>query len=146
MPKKDKIEIFIDEIYSKPPMRNYPTKKFTLNHIDEIWSVDLAEFSDYKTSNNKRYRFFFIIFDNLSKYVWATLLQKKNSLTIKQEFSKLLTQSKRSPLKWDSDTGSEGYNSIFQNFLRLKNKHHYTQFTDKGLPKAERVFRTVRNL
>ena len=55
--KKVLTKIFIDEIYSKPPKKNYPTNKITYKYIDEIWSVDLADFSDYKTSNNKSYRF-----------------------------------------------------------------------------------------
>ena len=53
MSKKDNVKTFIDETNSKPPMRNYETKKFEYNHIDEIWSFDLAGFSDYKTSNTK---------------------------------------------------------------------------------------------
>ena len=73
--KKDLTKIFIDEIYSKPPRRNYPTNKIIYNHIDEIWSIDLADFSDYKTSNNKGYRYIFIIIDNFSKYLWAIPLK-----------------------------------------------------------------------
>ena len=48
MLKKDLIKIFIDEIYNKGPIRNYPTKKIVYNHIDEIWSSDLADKIDYK--------------------------------------------------------------------------------------------------
>ena len=29
------------------------TNKIVYNHIDEIWSIDLADMRDYKTSNNK---------------------------------------------------------------------------------------------
>ena len=69
MSKKENIEIFIDEIYSRPPMRTYPTNKMVYNHIDEIWSIDLADMVDYKTSNNKRFRYIFVIVDNFSKYL-----------------------------------------------------------------------------
>ena len=48
--------MFINEIYSKPPMNNYSTNKKVYNHIDEIWSIDLADMIDYKISNNKRFR------------------------------------------------------------------------------------------
>ena len=51
MPKKDHIKIFIDKNYSKRPSRNYATNKLVYNHIDGIWSIDAAVFSDYKTSN-----------------------------------------------------------------------------------------------
>ena len=68
------------------------------------------------------------------------------SQTITNEFSNLLIKSKRKPIKLESDRGSEFYNSIFQNFLKLKNIHHYSRFTDKGPSIAERVIRTIRNL
>ena len=143
---KDKIKIFIDEIYSTPPRKNYPTNKVIYKHVDEIWSIDLADMIDYKTSNNKGFRYIFIIIDNFSKYLWAIPLKNKYSQTITNEFSNILTTSKRKPLKIESDRGSEFYNSIFQNFLKSKNIHHYSRYTDKGPSIAERVIRTVRNL
>ena len=44
MSKEDNTETFINEIYSKPPKKNYETNKIIYNHIDEIWSIDLADF------------------------------------------------------------------------------------------------------
>ena len=121
MIKKDSIKIFIDEIYSKAPKKNYPTNKIIFNHIDEIWSIDLADFSDYKSSNNKGFRYVFVSIDNFSKYLWAIPLKNKYSKTIKEEFSNILSSSKRSPLKIESDRGAEFYNSTFQNFLNTIN-------------------------
>ena len=144
--KKDLTKILIDEIYSKPPRKNYPTNKMVYNHIDEIWSIDLADFSDYKTSNNKGFRYIFIIIDNFSKYLFAIPLKNKYSQTITNEFSNILATSKRKPLKIESDRGTEFYNSIFQNFLKSKNIQHYSRYTDKGPSIAERVIRTVRSL
>ena len=144
--KKDLTKIFIDENYNTPPRKNFPTNKILYNHIDEIWSIDLAVFTDYKTSNKKGYRYIFIIIDNFSKYLWAIPLKNKYSQTITNEFSKILTTSKRKPLKLESDRGTEFYNSIFQNFLKSKKIHHYSRYTDKGPSIAERVIRTIRNL
>ena len=144
--KRDLTKIFIDEIYSTPPRKNYPTNKIVYNHIDEIWSIDLADMIDYKISNNKGYRYIFIVIDNFSKYLWAIPLKNKYSNTITNEFSNILIKSKRKPLKLESDRGTEFYNSIFQNFLKKKNIQHYSRFTDKGPSIAERVIRTVRNL
>ena len=67
MPKKDNIKTFINEIYSTPPKGNYPTNKIVYNHVDELWSIDLADMIDYKISNNKRYRYIFVIIDIFSK-------------------------------------------------------------------------------
>ena len=146
MINKDLTKIFIDEIYSKPPRKNYPTNKLIYNHLDEIWSIDLADMIDYKISNNKGFRYIFIIVDNFSKYLWGIPLKNKYSQTITNEFSNILTTSKRKPLKIESDRGTEFYNGIFQNFLKSKNIHHYSRFTDKGPSIAERVIRTIRNL
>ena len=127
-------------------MRNYPTNKIIYNHIDEIWTIDLADMIDYKNSNNKGFRYIFVIIDTDSKYLWAIPLKNKNSKTITDEFSIVLSKSKRRPLILKSDRGSEWYNSIFQNFLKNENIHHYSRFTDKGPSIAERVIRTIRNL
>ena len=105
--KKDLKKIFIDEIYLKPPRRNFPTNKIVYNHINEIWSIDLADMIDYKIPNIKGYRYIFIIIDNYSKYLWAIPLKNKYSQTITNEFSNILISSKRKPLKIESDRGTE---------------------------------------
>ena len=53
MIQKDLTKIFSDEIYSKAPKKSYETNLKICNNIDEVWSFDLADFSDYKISNNK---------------------------------------------------------------------------------------------
>ena len=144
--KKDLTKIFNDEIYSKPPRKNYLTNKIIYNYINQIWSIDLADMIDYKISNNKSYRYIFIVIDHFSKYLFAIPLKNKYSKTITNDFSNILTTSKRKPLKLESDRGSEFYNSIFQSFLKSKNIQHYSRNTDKGPSIAERVNRTIRNL
>ena len=144
MIKKDLIETFIDENYSKTAKKNYPIKKIVYNHIDEIWSIDLEDFSDYKTSYNKGFRYIILFIDNFSKYLWAIPLKKSETIT--DEFSNILTKSKRKPLKIESDRGAEFYNSIVQNFINNKNIHPYSRFIDKGPSIAERVIRSVRSL
>ena len=76
MIKRDLIRTIVDEIYSKPPIKNYPTNKIVYNRIDEIWSIDLADLIDYKTTNNKGLRYIFIIIYNFSKFLWAIPLKK----------------------------------------------------------------------
>ena len=145
MAKKDLTRIFIDEIYSKPPPRKYPTNKIIYNHIDEIWFIDLADMIDYKTSNDKEFRYKYILIDNLCKYLWAIPLKNKNSQTITNEFSNILTTSKRKPLKIESDRVTEFFISIFQNFMRSKNIQHFSTYTDKGPSIVGRMIKTLRN-
>ena len=73
-------------------------------------------------------------------------MENKYSQTITNDFSKILSTSKRSPHKEESDRGAEIYNSLFQKFWKTKNIQHFSRFTDKGPCIAENVFRTIRNL
>ena len=146
MMKKDLIKIFFDEIYSKAPKRTYETNIIINNHIDETWSFDLADMIEFKTSNKKGIRYIFVIIDFFSFYLWAIPLKNKNSQILTDEFSNILTTSKRSSLKLESDRGENYYNSSFQKFLKSKIIHHYSPFTDKGPSIAERVIRIICNL
>ena len=78
--------------------------------------------------------------------MWATPLKNDCSQTVPQEFFKILTISKRSPLKIESVRGKEWYNSIFQRNIEIRKNHHYSRYTDKGPSVCKRVIRTVRNL
>ena len=100
---------------------------------------------DYKTSDNKGFRYIFVIIDNFSKYVWAIPLKNEYSQTITIEISNTLTTSVRKPLKIESDRGTELDISIFQNFLKAKIIHRYSRFTEKGTSIAERAIRKIKN-
>ena len=74
------------------------------------------------------------------------LLKIKNNQTITNEFSNILTTSKRKALKIESDRGTEVYNNIIQNFFKIKKIHHFSRFTDKVPSVVERDIRPIRNL
>ena len=40
------IKFFINEIYSKPPKKNYVTNKTDVYHIDHTWSLDKVNLKD----------------------------------------------------------------------------------------------------
>ena len=64
MLKKDYNKTSTNEINSKPSRKNYKTNKIVSNHIDEKWSIDLANFSYYRILNNKSYRYILIVCDD----------------------------------------------------------------------------------
>ena len=146
MTKKDLIKIFIDEIYNTPPSKHYETKKIIYNHIDEIWSFDLADMIYYKISNNKGYRYIIVIIDVFSECLWALPLKIKHGQTIANEVPNISSTSKRRPLKLQSDRGAEFYKSVFQNFLRAEKIQQCSRLTDKRPPIAERGIRNKRIL
>ena len=140
--KRDLIRIFIDEIYNKTPEKNYETNNIFYNEIDGIWSIDLADLIDYKTSNKNRFRYILTIIDNFSKYTWAIPLKNKISPTI-NEISKIIITSKRRPNKLEGNRSMEFYNNFSQKLLKAKNIQNYSRFASKGPSLAERAFGTM---
>ena len=74
---------------------------------------------DFKTSNNKEFRYLFAIIDNYSKSLSAIPLKNKYSQTKTGEFSNIISTSRRSPHKIESDRGTDFYKSIFQSFFEI---------------------------
>ena len=140
------IKIFINEIYSKPPKRNYNTNKTDVFHIDDIWSLDILDLKDYGPKNNRGYRYALVTIDNFSKFGWTIPLKNKNAQTIKDSFETILLNSKRSPNLIETDRGKEFYNNIFQHFLNKNNIRLYSRNSSYGAVFAERFNRTIRDL
>ena len=140
------IKLFINEIYSKPPKKNYATNKTNVYHIDDIWSLDILDLKDYGPENNRGYRYVLVTIDNFSKYGWTKPLKNKNSQTIKHSFENILINSKRKPNLIESDRGKEFYNNIFQDFLNKYNIKHYSRNTYLGAVFAERFNKSIRDL
>ena len=110
------IKIFINEIYSKQPRKNYATNKTDVYHIDDIWSLDILDLKDYGPENNRGYRYVLVVIDNFSKFGWTIPLKNKNAQTIKDSFENILINPKRSLNLIETDRGKEFYNNIFQDF------------------------------
>ena len=140
------IKIFINEIYSKPPKKNYVTNKTDVYHIDDIWSLDILDLKDYGPKNNRGYRYVLVVIDNFSKFGWTVPLKNKNAQTIKDSFENILISSKRKPNLVESDRGKEFYNNIFQDFLNKNNIKLYSRNSSYGAVFAERFNRTIRDL
>ena len=140
------IKIFINEIYSKPPKKNYITNKTDVYYIDDIWSLDILDLKDYGPENNRKYRYVLVVIDNFSKYGWTVPLKNKNAQTIKNSFENILISSQRKPNLIETDRGKEFYNNIFQDFLNKNNIKLYSRNTELGAVFAERFNRTIRDL
>ena len=140
------IKIFINEIYSKPPKKNYITNKTDVYYIDDIWSLDILDLKDYGPENNRGYRYVLVTIDNFSKYGWTIPLKNKNAQTIKDSFGNILISSKRKPNLIETDRGKEFYNNIFQDFLIKNNIKLYSRNSSYGAVFAERFNRTIRDL
>ena len=144
--KKDLTKIFIDEVYSKPPKKNYPSNKTIIKSIDDTWSSDLLDMNDYGPKNNKGYRYILVVIDNFSKFGWTIPLKNKFSQSITDAFSEIIKSSNRKPNLLETDGGKEYVNKIFNELLNKNKIKRYSRYTDKGAVFAERFNKTVRNL
>ena len=140
------IKLFINEIYSKPPKRNYPTNKTDVYHFDDIWSLDILDLKDYGPKNNRGYRYVLVTIDNFSKFGWTVPLKYKNAQTIKDSFENFLISSKRKPNLIERNRGKEFYNNIFQDFLNKNNIKLSSRNSSYGVVLAEKFNRTIRDL
>ena len=140
------IKIFINEIYSKPPKKNYATNKTDVYHIEEVWSLDILDLKDYGPENNRGYRYVLVVIDDFSKFGWTQTLKNKNAQTIKDSFENILINSKRKPNLIETDRGKEFYNNIFQDFLNKNNIKLYSRNSSYGAVFTERFNRTIRDL
>ena len=140
------IKIFINEIYSKAPKKNYITNKTDVYYIDDIWSLDILDLKDYGPENNNNYRYVLVIIDNFSKFGWTIPLKNKKGQTIKDSFENILINSKRKPNLIESDRGKEFYNNIFEDCLNKNNIKLYSRNSSYGAVFAERFNRTIRDL
>ena len=146
MVKRDLIKIFIDEIYSKSPNKNYETNKTMIKSIDDTWSSDLLDMNDYGPKNNRGYRCILVVVDNFSKFGWTIPLKNKYAQSITDAFSQIIKTSRRNPKLLETDDGKEYVNKIFNEFLNNNKIKRYSRYTDKGAVFAERFNRTIRNL
>ena len=140
------IKIFPNEIYSKPPKKNYATNKTDVYHIDDIWSLDILDLKDHGPENKRVYRYVLVTIDNFSKYGWTVPVKNKNAQTIKDSFENISLKSKRRSNLIESDRGKEFYNNIFQDFLNRNNINLYSRNSSYGAVSAERFNRTIRDL
>ena len=140
------IKIFINEIYSRGPKRNYDKNKTDVYHFDDTWSLDILDLKDYGPENNRCYRYVLVTIDNFSKYGWTVPIKNKIAQTIKDSFENILISSKRKPNLIESDRGKEFYNNIFQDFLNKNSIKLYSRNSSYGAVFAERFNKTIRDL
>ena len=80
--KKDITKIFINEIYSPSPRKNYETNKTMIQSIDDTWSSDLLDVNDYGPKNKRGYRYILVVIHSFSNFGWTIPLKNKFAQSI----------------------------------------------------------------
>ena len=140
------IKIFINEIYSKPPKKNYATNKTDVFHICNIWSLDILDLKDYGPENNRGYRYVSVLIENFSKIGWTVPLKNKKAQTMEDSFEIFLKNSKRKPNLLEKAWDRGFHISIFRDHLKKNNIKLFSIKTSAGAGFAEKFIRTIGNL
>ena len=128
----------------KSKRKNYPTRKIIVNHIDEIFAVDLVEMQKF-AKLNKGYRYLLTCIDIFSKYSWVIPLKDKKGIYIKNALEKIFNERKPNFL-W-TDKGTEFYNKQVQDLLNENNiKLYSTNNSEIKSSVVERFNRTFKNM
>ena len=122
MIERDLIKIFIEEIYSRSPKKNYGTNETITRSIDDTWSSDFLDINDYGPKNNRGYRYVLVVIDNFSEFGWSIPLKNKYAQSITDTFSEIIKSSNREPNLLETDDGKEYVNKIQRIFETEYNK------------------------
>ena len=125
--------------------RKRKRRKVVVSGKDSQWGVDLANVESLQKSNDG-IKYWLVLIDVLSKFVFVQTLTDKKASTIVDAFRKIINDAGRIPEVIFSDKGGEFNNFRFKNELK---KHHIKYFTtqneDIKNSVVERVIRTFRN-
>ena len=143
---QENIKIFIEEVYSKPPKKNYTTNETDVYLIDDTWSLDVVDLNDHDPEKNRGHRYVLVFKDTVSKFGWTVPIKNKNAQTIKDSLEKILISSKRKPDFREGDQDRGFHNSIFQDFLNKNKIKLFSRNTSLGAVFAERFNRTKSDL
>ena len=90
------IKVLIDEIYSEPPKKNYPTNKTDVHHTDDIWSLDILDHKDFGSENNRGYTYVLVVIAIFSTFGSTVALRNKNA-QIKKNLLKVFLLVQKDP-------------------------------------------------
>ena len=122
--------------------KNYPSRKYYVNNIDDQWQMDLADMNQLQRKNDN-YRYILTCIDILSRHGWARPLKTKRGSEVAIAIEDILKTSKRTPMRLQTDEGKEFYNAPVK---RLLEEHNIELFSVKSPKKCALVERWNRTL
>jgi hypothetical protein len=106
----------------------FPRRHYHAGGFASIFQADLGELVPY---DNKR--FFLVVCDAFSSRVWGRVLQNKTADVVLKAFKSILDDAHVTPVKLETDKGSEFINAKFQTFLKKRNIYYHSKM---GMLKA----------
>lgn len=140
MDKKAKLKIEARELH-KPFKSKFDRRPVLVNGVDEVWGLDLVDMTEF-SKQNKAFKYILTCIDVLSRFAWAVPLKKKDSETVMNAITKIITESDRHPKKIWCDKGAEFVNKTFKkNFDNV-----YHTYGEMKCAPIERFNRTLKEM
>ena len=124
--------------------KNYPSRKYYVNTIDEQWQMDLADMNQLQRKN-KNHRYILTCIDILSRYGWARPLKTKQGTEVATAIEDIFKSSKRTPKRIQTDQGTEFYNASVKRLLAKYKIELFSVMSPKKCALVERWNRTLKS-
>lgn len=126
----------------KPARRRFSRSRVIVGGMDDQWQMDLVDMSALSRYNSG-YRYLLTCIDILSKFAWVVPIKDKRGKSLVSAL-KIIFKTQRSPLKIQTDKGTEFTNRIFQTFLKEKDIEFFTTENETKASVVERFNRTLK--
>lgn len=128
----------------KPIKYKFKRNRVVVPSIDYMWDMDLADVSNLEKYNHG-IKFFMVVIDVFSRYVWVILLKDKKHDSIIKGLDEVLKQG-RKPTHIRTDKGSEFKNKWVKNYFKKKRINYFVTHNETKANYAERVIRTLKTM
>lgn len=93
----------------KVARKRFKRRALIVRDLDEVWSVDLVQMTQYPAGANRNFKFILAIVDCLSKYTWMQAIKDKSSNSVLNGFKSVFKSTKRRPkLIWSDQVQDIG--------------------------------------
>ena len=127
----------------KPTRKKFPMAPTLVFGRDEQWQMDLVDMQ--KLSKwNKGYKYMLTVIDVFSKVAWAEPLKTKSAKHMLVALNRLTQHVPTSPLRVQTDKGTEFLAKPVQAWFKKKKWHHFVTRSDPKASVVERWHRTLK--
>ena len=127
-------------------LNRFPRRKMFAKKANELWAIDLLDYSKKYITVNRKFRYALIVIDVFSRFAWSFPMKRKDAITSANAFKSILEQARVKPTLIVADKGSEFYNKNFKQVLTDNGITLYSTHQDVKSAVVERLIRTIRRL
>ena len=152
---KDNIKkwLKLDDSYTlhRPAQIHFKRPRVVVASINYQWEADTANMFPYAKDNDD-YKYFLLVIDAFSKYMWTEPLKTKFAKEMVTAFRAILNRAKEKYKDWNpkneikchTDKGGEFLGDNMQKFFKDNNLHHFITESDTKASIAERGIKTLK--